>query len=39
MLHWPLQDDRSHSPADHTREADIENGAHVLLATLIELAS
>jgi acetylornithine deacetylase/succinyl-diaminopimelate desuccinylase-like protein len=39
MIFGPSVAGRSHSPAEHTREADIENGAHVLLATLIELAS
>jgi N-carbamoyl-L-amino-acid hydrolase len=39
MIFVPSRDGRSHSPAEHTDWADIENGANVLLATLTELAT
>lgn len=39
MIFVPSAAGRSHSPAEHTAEADVENGANVLLATLIQLAS
>jgi beta-ureidopropionase / N-carbamoyl-L-amino-acid hydrolase len=39
MIFVPSRDGRSHSPAEFTDFADIENGANVLLATLIALAS
>lgn len=39
MIFVPSKDGRSHSPAEHTDWADIENGANVLLATLVALAS
>jgi N-carbamoyl-L-amino-acid hydrolase len=39
MIFVPSRDGRSHSPAEHTDWADIENGANVLLATLTGLAT
>jgi N-carbamoyl-L-amino-acid hydrolase len=39
MIFVPSVAGRSHSPAEHTGWADVENGANVLLATLIELAA
>ena len=39
MIFVPSVAGRSHSPAEHTNDADIENGANVLLTTLIDLAS
>jgi acetylornithine deacetylase/succinyl-diaminopimelate desuccinylase-like protein len=39
MIFIPSRDGRSHSPAEHTDWADIENGANVLLATLTDLAT
>src|SRR5215475_6801730 len=39
MIFVPSRGGRSHSPAEYTEFADIENGANVLLATLIEIAS
>jgi N-carbamoyl-L-amino-acid hydrolase len=39
MIFVPSVAGRSHSPAEHTGWGDVENGANVLLATLIELAS
>jgi N-carbamoyl-L-amino-acid hydrolase len=39
MIFVPSMGGRSHSPAEHTGWADIENGANVLLATLLELAA
>jgi acetylornithine deacetylase/succinyl-diaminopimelate desuccinylase-like protein len=39
MIFVPSVAGRSHSPVEHTGWTDIENGADVLLATLIELAS
>jgi N-carbamoyl-L-amino-acid hydrolase len=39
MIFVPSRDGRSHSPAEHTEAADVENGANVLLATLTELAT
>jgi beta-ureidopropionase / N-carbamoyl-L-amino-acid hydrolase len=39
MIFVPSRDGRSHSPAEHTDWADIENGANVLLGTLTELAT
>jgi N-carbamoyl-L-amino-acid hydrolase len=38
MIFVPSKGGRSHSAAEHTDFADIENGANVLLATLLELA-
>ena len=39
MVFVPSKDGRSHSPAEDTDWQDIENGANVLLATLVALAS
>jgi beta-ureidopropionase / N-carbamoyl-L-amino-acid hydrolase len=39
MIFVPSVAGRSHSPAEHTSWRDVENGANVLLATLIDLAS
>jgi N-carbamoyl-L-amino-acid hydrolase len=37
MIFVPSRDGRSHSPAEHTEWSDIENGANVLLATVLDL--
>lgn len=39
MIFVPSVAGRSHSPAEYTAGGDLENGANVLLATLIELAA
>jgi N-carbamoyl-L-amino-acid hydrolase len=39
MIFVPSHEGRSHSPAEHTDWSDVENGANVLLATLVDLAS
>lgn len=39
MIFIPSKDGRSHSPAENTDWNHIENGANVLLSTLIELAT
>jgi N-carbamoyl-L-amino-acid hydrolase len=38
MIFVPSTGGRSHSPAEHTDFADVENGANVLLSTLLALA-
>jgi beta-ureidopropionase / N-carbamoyl-L-amino-acid hydrolase len=38
MIFVPSQGGRSHSPAEHTAFADVENGANVLLSTVLALA-
>jgi beta-ureidopropionase / N-carbamoyl-L-amino-acid hydrolase len=38
MIFVPSKGGRSHSPAEHTDFADVENGANVLLSTLLALA-
>ena len=39
MIFVPSVDGLSHNPAEHTDQSDIEAGANVLLATMMELAS
>jgi N-carbamoyl-L-amino-acid hydrolase len=39
MIFVPSKGGRSHSPAEDTGWSDVENGANVLLSTLIELAT
>ena len=39
MIFVPSRDGRSHSPYEYTDPQQVENGANVLLATLVELAS
>jgi acetylornithine deacetylase/succinyl-diaminopimelate desuccinylase-like protein len=39
MIFVPSHEGRSHSPAEHTDWRDVENGANVLLATLVDLAT
>jgi N-carbamoyl-L-amino-acid hydrolase len=39
MIFIPSKDGRSHSPAEDTDWNDVENGANVLLTTLVELAT
>jgi N-carbamoyl-L-amino-acid hydrolase len=38
MIFVPSQGGRSHSPAEHTAFADVQNGANVLLSTVLTLA-
>jgi beta-ureidopropionase / N-carbamoyl-L-amino-acid hydrolase len=38
MIFVPSKDGRSHSPLEHTADADLERGANVLLLTLLKLA-
>jgi beta-ureidopropionase / N-carbamoyl-L-amino-acid hydrolase len=39
MIFVPSHEGRSHSSAEHTYWRDVENGANVLLATLVDLAT